>query len=114
MFNKLTIPFVTVLLILWLGLGSWWYGANYCGVNTFGGVPSLSIIDGKYEITAAETFSFYKSSADPILPESTKEAFETLAFHLEDAPDTRLTLFGIYSPNESNATPFDNLGKSTS
>jgi len=112
MFNRLKIPFVFVILLLWLGLGSWWYGATYCGSSTgLGGVPGLSLIDGSYEIMAAETFSFYKSSADPILPESTKKAFESLADHLRETPDTRLTLFGIYSPNESNATDFENLGQ---
>ncbi|MFK7809819.1 MAG: OmpA family protein [Saprospiraceae bacterium] len=107
----MTIPFVATALILWLGVGSWWYGANYCGAHNLGGVPSLSIIDGEYEIFATETFAFYESSSDPILPESTKKAMEELAIYLQESNDTRLTLFGIYSPNEDNSTNFENLGQ---
>ncbi|MFT4665359.1 MAG: OOP family OmpA-OmpF porin [Polaribacter sp.] len=112
MFSKLSLPFAATVLVLWLGLGSWWYGANYCGAHaSLGGVPGLSLMDGNYEITATETFSFYKSGADPNIPSSTEEAFKTLATHLKDEPDRQLTLFGIYSPNESNGTGFENLGQ---
>jgi len=113
MFDKLRIPFAATLLVLWLGLGSWWYGANYCGVHgeSLGGVPGLSLIDGNYEITAEETFAFYKSSADPSIPVATEEAFQALADYLKEEPTRQLTLFGIYSPNESNGTGFENLGQ---
>lgn len=112
MFKKLNLPFAIVVLVLWLGLGSWWYAANFCGVHSVAsGVPGLSLMDGNYEITAAETFSFFKSGADPDIPPSTKEAFKTLAAHLKDQPNRQLTLLGIYSPNESNGTGFENLGQ---
>ncbi|HHS96186.1 MAG TPA: hypothetical protein ENJ45_06305 [Phaeodactylibacter sp.] len=110
MLNKLTLPIVAALLFLWLGFGSWWYASNYCGATSVVPAASLSIVDGDFRATATETFSFFESSADPYLPEEAKEALKALASHLINTKGKQLILFGIYSPDETNPTGFENLG----
>lgn len=96
--NRLLLAFVALFLALWLILGSWWYAKNYGNVAS---TPNFSITMDGFEITAAETFSFYESSPDPIIPESTEEAFQTLADLLVTNSNKQLKLYGIYSQQES-------------
>jgi len=96
--NRLLLAFVALFLALWLILGSWWYAKNY---GAIGSAPSFSITVDGFEIPAKETFSFFESSPDPIIPESTEEAFQTLADVLVTNSNKQLNLYGIYSEQES-------------
>jgi OmpA-OmpF porin, OOP family len=111
MLREYTLPLAATLLVLWLGLGSWWYSATYCTAHAGAGIPGLSLMDGDFQVSAEQTFTFYESNPDPYLNESVRSAFEKLASHLRAHPDKELTLFGVYSPHESNSTGFDNLGQ---
>lgn len=102
--NRLLLAFVALFLALWLILGSWWYAKHYGGVASS---PNFSITMDGFEISAPETFSFYESSPDPIIPEKMEEAFQTLADLLVTNENKKLKLFGIHSAQESQA----NLGK---
>ena len=98
--NKLLLSVVSGLLAIWLILGSWWYAKQYGGFNDS---PSFSISVEGYEISSPETFYFYESSPDPIVPKSTKEAFQSLADLLITHPNKRLKLYGTHSVQESQA-----------
>ncbi len=111
MFRNLMLPGVALLLIAWLVLGSWWYSRTYCNGGTTANIPGFSLIDGHYEIAGDEAFSFYKSSADPIIPAGAYDALEALASYLSKEPGKGLKLFGVYSEFESDKrSPYANLG----
>ncbi len=96
--NKLLLTVVSVLLAIWLILGSWWYAKQYGGFNDDG--PTFSVSMEGYEISSPETFYFYESSPDPIVPKSTKEAFQSLADLLVTHPKKQLSLYGTHSVQE--------------
>ncbi len=102
--NRLLLAFVALFLALWLILGSWWYAKNYGNLDS---TPSFSITLDGFEISAPETFSFYESSPDPIIPELMEDAFQTLADLLVTNGDKKLKLYGIHAEQESQ----DKLGK---
>jgi len=108
-----------ILLIGWIGGSTYWHvckikqlcdgPAATLTVPDYA-VPPLSIIDGeKLNLASSMNFGFKKSVADPNFANVKKE-LDSLAIYLKAHPDRKVTITGLYSSAEKNATSFADLG----
>ncbi len=103
-------------LVLWYFFSTYWYVChiNDNGCNCFtkqATIPALLIQDNdKQVVSIRDNFKFTQSDATPVISAPVQAGLNTLATYLQQNPQRALVISGQYAPNETNSTPFDNLG----
>lgn len=109
-----------ILLFLWMGGSTWWHVCKIKQLCYDTGpalvdkasvkIPGLDIIDGdNLKLSSLGNFSFAKSGAEANF-RAVQLEMDSLAAYLKANPGKKLTITGMYSPTEQNATSFPNLG----
>ncbi|OWY19508.1 hypothetical protein C7N43_28175 [Sphingobacteriales bacterium UPWRP_1] len=105
-----------IALVLWYIFSMYWYVCHIKdhACNCFGqkaGIPHLVIKDGDKEVVNIhDNFKFTHSGAMPTISAPVQAALGTLGSYLQQNPQRSLSITGSYATDETNNTPFNNLG----
>lgn len=105
-----------VALVFWYIFSMYWYVCHIKdhACNCFGrkaSIPHLIIKDGDKEVVnIPDNFKFTHSGATPTISNPVQAALGTLGNYLQQNPQRSLLITGSYAPDETNNTPFNNLG----
>lgn len=116
-----------ILLLLWMGGSTWWHVCNIkqlCAndsppatvsaepelLTTPAGADGFTIADGnRFRLNLPGNFSFAKSGANANM-NSLGGSLESMVTYLKANPGRTLEIIGYYTPAETNASTFPNLG----
>jgi OmpA-OmpF porin, OOP family len=106
--KKLLLPFLFLLLIVWIGLGGMmWQSKSCCG----GAISGLSVRDGANAVaTSSSNFYFDHSNHQAMGITSVDEELRKVAAYLTANQNRQLTVEGFYNSEEKNNSAFGNLG----
>jgi len=107
------IPLLGMLLVLWIGGGTWLYHNSACCSAVAGEAYSSPFLikDGGASIAShPQNFVFGYGSHSPIIPDQVEASFSKVATYLKEHPDKSLMLTGHYRFEEVNSTNFGSLG----
>ena len=111
--SKLTLPFLLILLVIWLCGATWWFNKKYDHIDSFESencnVPFI-ITDGNFQTRSESSMIFEISNWEPTIPMQTLSSLKSVALYLANSNDKNLTLTGLFGTNESNNSDFDNNG----
>lgn len=105
-----------IALVLWYIFSIYWYVCHIKdhNCNCFGTkatIPHLVVNDaGKEVVNITDNFKFTASNATPTISAPVQGALGTLNSYMQQTPQRSLLITGNYAANETNSTPFDNLG----
>ena len=124
--TKTSIPWLLLVLLLWLISGAWWHSCSRCSdcyaaadtanSPSTAAKPMLTISDQTAAdaptpvAQSSQSLRFIQSNDTPIVGEETQNALQKLVAYLNANPKKSVDVNGYYQANEANASTFENLG----
>ena len=111
--SKLIFPLILSLLVIWLGVATWWFNFKYNQLDTYGNpkceVP-FTILDGNFQTKSDNSITFEYSDWEPIIPLQALSSLKSVALYLANNSKKKLILTGRFGIDELNDSDFPNNG----
>lgn len=111
--SKLIFPLILSLLVIWLGVATWWFNFKYNQLDTYGNpkceVP-FTILDGNFQTKSDNSITFEYSDWEPVIPLQALSSLKSVALYLANNSKKKLILTGRFGIDELNDSDFPNNG----
>ena len=111
--SKLIFPLILSLLVIWLGVATWWFNFKYNQLDTYGNpkceVP-FTILDGNFQTKSDNSITFEYSDWEPVIPLQALSSLKSVALYLANNSKKKLILTGRFGIDELNYSDFPNNG----
>jgi len=111
--SKLIFPLILSLLVIWLGVATWWFNFKYNQLDTYGNpkceVP-FTILDGNFQTKSDNSITFEYSDWEPVIPLQALSSLKSVALYLANNSNKKLILTGRFGIDELNDSDFPNNG----
>jgi OOP family OmpA-OmpF porin len=111
--SKLIFPLILSLLVIWLGVATWWFNFKYNQLDTYGNpkceVP-FTILDGNFQTKSDNSITFEYSDWEPVIPLQALSSLKSVSLYLANNSKKKLILTGRFGIDELNDSDFPNNG----